>query len=86
MKRSRRISPSTRQVQSKKYRVCFAGISTDDILEVTITHSEIPSFKEVHKFEGEDLQKRDSDSIHFMWDGTKVFWSGNVVPFSIESY
>ena len=81
MKKSRQISPLTRQVKSTSYKVDVRGIRADEMLEVTITHAEIPSFKEIYEFDGKSFQGR--RSIHFKWERGKVVWQGNVSPIRI---
>ena len=77
MERSRQISPSTRKMDSP-YRINVEGIKKAELLVVTITHKEIPSFKEIYEFDGNDLQEK--ESIHFKWDGKMVVWLGGIKP------
>lgn len=77
MEKSRQISPSTRRADSP-YRIKIEGIKKTELLVVTITHKEIPSFKEIYKFDGNDLQGK--ESIHFNWDGEMVVWLGGIKP------
>ena len=77
MERIRQISPPTRKIDSP-YRVNIEGIKKAELLVVTITHKEIPSFKEIYEFDGNDLQEK--ESIHFKWDGKMVVWLGGVKP------
>ena len=63
MERSRQISPSTRKPKSP-YRVDIKGIEANEILTITITHKEIPSFKETYIFDGKSLFE--------VWDAVTV--------------
>ena len=60
------------------YRINVEGIKKAELLVVTITHKEIPSFKEIYEFDGNDLQEK--ESIHFKWDGKMVVWLGGIKP------
>ena len=77
MERSRQISPYTRKADSP-YKIQIEGLKKTELLIVTITHKEIPSFKEIYEFEGNDLQEK--KSIHFKWDGKMIIWLGGVKP------
>lgn len=77
MERSRQISPSTRKPKSP-YRVDIKGIEANEILTITITHKEIPSFKEIYIFDGKSLLGK--KSIHFKWNGSNVIWPKNLTP------
>ena len=61
--RNRTIRPSSRQKQSKNYKINTAKIYADDILIVNITHESRP-FNRTYKFKGTDVAHR--NSIHFI--------------------
>lgn len=75
--RNRTIRPSTRLEKSKSYKIDTKTVSHGDTLIVNIDHESKP-YRKTFKFNGSDLEKKDSISFRANDFGTQIdiSWSG----------
>ncbi|WP_293298404.1 hypothetical protein [Pedobacter sp. UBA4863] len=75
--RNRVIRPSSRQEQSKNYKIDTTKVCADDILIVNITHESKP-FARTYKFKGDGIVHE--NIIHFIVTNPNtsinISWSG----------
>ena len=77
--RNRTIRPSTRQAQSKSYKVDTKHVLLGDILVVHIHHGTKP-FSKTYRFNGVDVVHKNSISFRLIEDGAtiSISWSGAI--------
>ena len=75
--RNRTIRPSTRQEQSKSYKIDTKQVTKHDTLIVNIDHESKPIRKR-YKFRGIDVAHKNSISFRVLEDGSRIniSWSG----------